>query len=269
MNLTQFRDWSLGQGSVPKYNDGNYLGECVSLVNQYCYRVLGVPAGAWGHAYAWGNDSNANVRTYFDKVSSIQAGDIIVYGTNFTPTYGHIGIALGGGKLLDQNGRISRKVAIGAIYNGYSTILRRKGAAPIPAPVGGDVAKVDTGLNRIVHSEMEGWPFDETHAGKFDGQFAAAWGGRDLVEMIWEKWNKNGAFRAERERNRKFYATYSGVVGELSSRPSKAELEDALAKLEQANKALVEEQAKKSEDTVLLDETGNWLQKLIKRLFGG
>lgn len=127
MNLAQFKDWAVGQGSVAKYNDAQFLGECVSLINQYCYRVLNVQAGAWGHAYAWANDTNENVKKYFDKVGSIQAGDIIVYGTNFTPTYGHIGIALGNGQLLDQNGRTPRKVAIGAIYNGYGAILRRKG----------------------------------------------------------------------------------------------------------------------------------------------
>jgi hypothetical protein len=128
MNLSEFRDWSLAQGQVGKYDDGQYVGQCVSLVNQYCYRVLDVPAGAWGHAYAWANDNNPN-RAYFDKVSSIQAGDVIVYGTNFTPSYGHIGIALGNGQLLDQNGHSSLHVATGGLYNGYAAVLRKKGGS--------------------------------------------------------------------------------------------------------------------------------------------
>lgn len=124
MTLNQFKTWALASGSVAKYDDGQFVGECVSLINQYCYRVLGVPAGAWGHAYAWANDNNPN-RAYFDKVSSIQDGDVIVYGTNFTPLYGHIGIAFGG-QILDQNGRVPRRVALGGVYYGHSAILRPK-----------------------------------------------------------------------------------------------------------------------------------------------
>lgn len=126
MTLNEFKTWSLAQGQVGKYDDGQYVGQCVSLVNQYCYRVLDVPAGAWGHAYAWANNNNPN-RQYFDKVDSLQAGDVIVYGTDFTPLYGHIGIAVGGGVILDQNGRAVLHVATGSIYNGYNCILRKKG----------------------------------------------------------------------------------------------------------------------------------------------
>jgi hypothetical protein len=129
VNLDQFRAWALAQGSVGKYQDGSLKGQCVSLVNQYCWRVINVPAEAWGHAYAWGNDNNPN-REWLYEVSSIQAGDIIVYGKNFTPVFGHIGIALGGGQILDQNGRKPLKVAQGAIYKGYEVILRRKAVAP-------------------------------------------------------------------------------------------------------------------------------------------
>lgn len=125
MTLQEFKDWALEEGSVGKYDDGGFVGQCVSLVNQYCYRVLGVPAGVWGHAYAWANDNNPN-RQYFDKVGDIQPGDVVVYGTNFTPDYGHIGIALGGGQILDQNGHKSLAVATGALYNGYAAILRSK-----------------------------------------------------------------------------------------------------------------------------------------------
>lgn len=135
MTLNEFKNWALSQGSVCKHpsSGGGICGECVSLVNQYCWQVVNVPAQAWGHAYAWAQDSNPN-RAYFDKVPSIQAGDVIVYGTDFTPLYGHIGVALGDGQILDQNGRIPRKVAVGAIYNGYNAILRRKGS-------GGNMAK--------------------------------------------------------------------------------------------------------------------------------
>lgn len=126
MTLSEFQTWSLSQGSVAKYNDGQYKGECVSLINQYCYRVLNVPASAWGHAAAWGNDSNSSVRTYFDKVSSVQAGDILVY-TNLAVPYGHIEIALGNGQALGQNRNLDGKVRVSNVLAGYSVILRAKG----------------------------------------------------------------------------------------------------------------------------------------------
>lgn len=125
--LQQFLEWALAQGSVAKYDDEGYLGECVSLINQYCYRVLGIPAKAWGHAYAWGNNTNAAVLTYFDHVSSVQAGDILVYPSSFGGGVGHIEIALDNGKAIGQNRNYSRKVAVNDVLPGYTTILRKKG----------------------------------------------------------------------------------------------------------------------------------------------
>lgn len=134
MNLQEFTNWALAQGSVGKYDDGGFVGQCVSLVNQYCYRVLNVPAGAWGNAKDWANDNNPN-RAYFGEVNNIQVGDVIVYGSNFGGGYGHIGVGLGNGQILDQNGRATLKVATGAIYNGYIAILRRKGETNMPTIV--------------------------------------------------------------------------------------------------------------------------------------
>ena len=79
MNLDQFRQWALSQGQVAKIQ-GDYAGECVSLINQYLYRVYGITAGAWGHAKDWG--TSAPVLQYFDRVSNPQAGDIVYWGPN-------------------------------------------------------------------------------------------------------------------------------------------------------------------------------------------
>ena len=131
---------------------------------------------------------------------------------------------------------------------------------------------------RIIHSELEGWSLQDTHQGKFDSQFAASWGGQPLRTVLWEKWNKNGAFRAARERNRIFYDTYAATIADLPNRPTKAQLDEALTKLaveaqkvEAANAKLaeVQAQAQNNPDTQLLNETGSWLSKLVKRLFGG
>ena len=70
-------------------------------------------------------------------------------------------------------------------------------------------------------------------------------------------------------------------VNELNTRPTKAQLDalqaqvkelganidNANKKAENALKELEETKAKASEDTKLLDETGNWLTKLFNRLF--
>ena len=125
MDLGQFKQWALSQGTVGKFTDGEYIGECVSLINQYLGRVYGIRAGAWGHAKDWA--TNGNVAQYFDKVSSIQPGDIIVYPGNFGGGYGHIAIALGDGLMLDQNGAGNGRIAVRGIWSGYSAILRRKG----------------------------------------------------------------------------------------------------------------------------------------------
>lgn len=125
MNLEQFKDWALQQVSVAKYTDGQYQGECVSLINQYLARVYGISAGAWGHAFAWANSGNA-VRTYFDQVGNLLPGDIIVYDSRFGGGYGHIAIYLGNGQMLDQNGDGNGRIAIRQVWPNHST-LRRKG----------------------------------------------------------------------------------------------------------------------------------------------
>lgn len=123
-SLTQFKDWALAQGSVAKYNDGQYKGECVSLINQYCYRVLAIPAEAWGHAKDWA--TNPAPLTHFDKVGSVQAGDVLVYGATSGNPYGHIEIALGGGQALGQNRNLDGKVRVATMLTNYSAILRSK-----------------------------------------------------------------------------------------------------------------------------------------------
>lgn len=132
MNLNQFIQWALAQGSVGKYTDGTFVGECVSLISQYCYRVLGVPAGAWGNAIDWASDSNPN-RAYFDKVSTPQAGDIGIMGSNFGNGFGHIFVYTSPNTIIEQNGRTPHRITTGAAYANPIAILR-----PKTNPSGGD-----------------------------------------------------------------------------------------------------------------------------------
>lgn len=145
--LEQFRSWALSQGQVGKYDDGQYRGECVSLINQYCYRVLDVPAKAWGHAKDWA--SNAAPLAHFDKVSNVQAGDILVYPATSNNAYGHIEIALGHGQALGQNRHFDYRIRQAALLGGYIAVLRKKGT-----PKGGDMVTNEDQLNRLYDSVL-------------------------------------------------------------------------------------------------------------------
>ncbi len=125
MNLKEFENWGLAQGSVanpaPNYK---YKGQCVSLIQQYLYQVFGMPFKAHGNAKDWAN----NVPDGFTKLSagvSLQKGDILVYGANYGGGYGHIGLIDSNGKFYDQNG--VKSLAIGYRdnpFSGYICVLR-------------------------------------------------------------------------------------------------------------------------------------------------
>lgn len=126
MTLSQFQAWALAQGEVAK-TDGTVLGQCVSLINQYCYKVLGFVAGAWGDAYQWA--TSPQVAQHFDKVNNIQDGDVVVYPAGWAGSGpGHIGIAYQG-KILEQNGHVANRVSLSKLEKGYYAILRVKGAS--------------------------------------------------------------------------------------------------------------------------------------------
>lgn len=127
MNLNEFKNWALQQGSVGKATNletGSFVGECVSLINQYLYKVYGISAGSWGHAKAWASPSNP-IRQWFDPVTSSRPGDI---GVDANGTYGHIWLYLDH-QILEQNGRIAKTVTVSPDRNA-TVILRRKGGSP-------------------------------------------------------------------------------------------------------------------------------------------
>lgn len=100
-------------------------------------------------------------------------------------------------------------------YNRNNGFLGYIDPLPLFNVQGGSMAtKVTKETLRMIHSEMEGWPFQEVHAGKFDGQFWASWGGQDLEAAMWEKWNKNGNYRNEREAALKYWREEKKTVDE-------------------------------------------------------
>lgn len=148
MNLREFGEWALKQGQVanppPNYK---YAGQCVSLVQQYLYQVLGIPFEAHGNAKDWAN----NVPKEFEKLSpnaGLQRGDILVYGSNYGNGYGHIGIIDCNWKFLEQNGDKKLKVSYRDVREDYICILRYKGTIDM-----GDEAVYTTG-RYVVNTEV-------------------------------------------------------------------------------------------------------------------
>lgn len=159
------------------------------------------------------------------------------------------------------------------------------------APAGGNEDMIkpgDEAQMRIVSSEVKGWDYNQVHSGSVDAREMSAWKGKDYRKFIWEAWLEGQWYRDLKQKQASFYNTYQSIIGDLSTRPSRAELDEAVKKLgaeaekvakaeakaleqEQKNKDLAKEleleRAKKSEDSVLLDEAGNWLSKLFNRLF--
>jgi len=138
MDLNTFKNWAVNAGQVgnPTADPNNaFSGQCVSLIQQYLNKVYGIAWTPRGDAKDWG--TNANVLSYFDRVNTIQPGDIVTYPAVPGNPFGHIAIALGGGQMLEQNGRIAKKVTVSPLRGGQIAILRRKGT-------GGNNMEVET-----------------------------------------------------------------------------------------------------------------------------
>ena len=238
MTFNDFCNWALAQGSVGKATDGQYVGECVSLINQYLSKVHGINAGAWGNAAAWAN-SNHPIRQWFTPVTRSQAGDI---GVSTAGQYGHIWIYRDN-DIIEQNGRVARKVTISPDRNA-TVILRPK--AGMPKPQGEDMINRDQvkDLYRVFlgreagDNEAQGWvgPWDRAFYGIKDSQ-------------------EGQAYRAKLAAEKAAAEALKKQVEELSTRPTKAELQAALdavnaaqAKADEATKKLEEERAKAQAD---------------------
>ena len=128
MNLQEFGSWGLKQGSVANPAPNNkYKGQCVSLIQQYLYKVFGKSFKAYGNAKDWANNYPKSYFNKLSKSSKLQSGDVLVYGSNYGGGYGHIGLIDCNGKWYDQNGIKSKKIAYrDKPFSGYICVLRPK-----------------------------------------------------------------------------------------------------------------------------------------------
>lgn len=88
--------------------NGGFVGECVSYVQQYMIRCLGISPGGWGNAVDYWTKPNPNFAKHFTRIGAdkpMQDGDIIVWqgdARSGVSHYGHIAIAYKG-QVLQQN----------------------------------------------------------------------------------------------------------------------------------------------------------------------
>ena len=127
MNLAEFGDWGLTQKSVANPEVNTYKGQCVSLIQQYLYKVFGVPYKPRGNAKDWAKNPLPDVLEKLPNTVALQPGDILVYGSNYGGGYGHIALIDINGKFYDQNGIKKLQVAYqDKPFNGYVCVLRPK-----------------------------------------------------------------------------------------------------------------------------------------------
>ena len=121
MNLNEFENWALAQGSVGNPTpEESYKGECVSLIQQYLNKVFNIPFKARGNAKDWANITIEGFNR-FASDNTLKPGDIIVYNYG---KYGHIAIVTVDGKSLEQNKNGNGKITVGDVTPGYVMIHR-------------------------------------------------------------------------------------------------------------------------------------------------
>ena len=115
MNLSDFILETKGkQIALP---NGEQLGQCVSLLQQYLIQVFNIPFKARGHAKDFGKSLVNENLAY--KVKKPTRGDIIVYsGSKNNDFYGHVAIFIDENLMYDQNNSTHDD-----IKSGYSKIL--------------------------------------------------------------------------------------------------------------------------------------------------
>jgi hypothetical protein len=265
--LTQFKDWAVKAGQVSNPTVNTYLGECVSLVQEYINQVYGIPYQSRGNAKDW--PSNGNVLSYFDKVSSPQAGDIGVYTGG---SYGHIWIYLSPTQVLEQNGKVSRRVSVNAPIFKPNAILRRKSAvAPGVTSMIADKGFLDRVYNAVLERGRGAGEGENVYLNKdagwvFDNIYNSA--EANIVRT------REAQEDATRVAQTKTIADLQATINGLKQNPSKDDLAKAVAnaqkladELEQAN--LTIDQLKTREPVAVNEQqvVQNWFVKLWNGLF--
>lgn len=269
MNTAQF---------VAKYNgkginfDGYFGNQCMDLANQFVQEVWGKSGWdiARGFAYqVWTEFNSLPVSKYATRVPNTPtgvppAGALIVWSTGVGPA-GHIAVTTGVGNTntfqsFDQNWNGHQYCEL--VTHNYNHVYGWIILNPIKQ---GEI--MDTATGGELYLTALHRPAESAGA-------AGQWNGRTLRDALIVL-RSTPEWQATDVKVKNFDALQSKVA-ELSKNPTKAELQTVVDQLAEAQKEVQKAQeevakvkADKSADTELLDQSGTWLSKLIKRLFGG
>jgi len=231
------------------------------------------------------------VPVFYSWVGTLKEGTKMV-----TKDYGHIAVRLADGRVW-TDGRyyanvdeLSSKYLSGSRYLGWGesvndvrvvedVIVINKGNEDMIKPGDEDIL-------RIIASEVKGWDFKSTHNGSLDDREMNAWKGRDFRQFIREAWAEGAWYRTLKTKQSNLQTVVDTLNKELGDRPTKAQLAEALAKMQaETDKALKAEEARlyamklaeeasakyeaekaaKSEDTKLLDNLFTAIKGLLVR----
>lgn len=276
MNLQQFiATWQ--NKKVP--SRGGITGQCVSLVQQWAQvnGIGGTPVFPVPSAYQMPNSRNDAFTWITNTPTGVPApGDIVVWNNKVGGGHGHTGVVVSANtKTLDvfQQNDPMGSAAYTKRYN-YTNVMGWLKFKQVAQPPKGDddvITANDRDPIRVISSEVKGWDFDQVHKGTWDSREVAAWTGRRWHDFIMQGWVEGAAFRAARNQKMR---DYDVLVKQLADSKTKAEYEAVAAqakvsaeRVAELEKQIVEIQNKPNEDSELLDQTGNWLSKLIARLF--
>lgn len=251
--------------------DGAYGNQCWDLAAQYSREVVGVQGGAWevmptgpnGGAIEVFTVFKAPLGTYYDKIANSpdptnlpKKGDLVIWNWG---TFGHIALCLGATpasiSVFEQNSPVGSLCHItnAKQWSGCVGWIRPKSK--------GDIMNTEAGTE-LYRTALFREPESTAGASQWNGQSPA----QALRAVRGAEWQSiKGRLDA--------YATLQAQVAELSSRPTKADLEavvqtanqerDKIAVLETA---LAEEKAKpptKIEVVVEKEVNPTWLQRAI------
>ncbi len=245
----EVRDFLNSQvGQRVNAKSGIYSGQCVSLIKALL-EFLGVPNPYAGRGNAISVDDTllregiaANGVGWLTIVVNRDMGRIFENGV--WNNYGHIWIDLQNEANFEQNGAK-------ALYTTKNTRPIQQGQQFVnldkyisESEDGSLITKNDAAPMRVINSEVKGWDFNSTHSGAQDTRELNAWVGQPWVKHIMQAWGEGGWYRELKNKQAAFYNQYVNIIGELSARPTQAELQVAVQKLADASVMVDKAQAR-------------------------
>jgi surface antigen len=263
--------------------NGQYVGECVSLIKHYITEVIGVPVH-YGNAKTWWTNPPPNFEKISDSPSAVpERGDIVIWGTAMG-IYGHIAIATGIGdtnhfQSFDQNFPIGNPCGyIVHTYNGVLGWLRPPKGEQMACKI--DEEKAKHMRRNVVYRAFDGWGEKVTEQ---DIQEHASWIDRDSGDTFNYQGVGDWVFRFVSDRKKGFdelktlkeaadkkLAQTETQLNQIRTqlKIKEEKLGNCLDNVDKLTKALGEENPHQKEckaNFTFLQEILNWFKKLFKR----